>query len=128
MLSARETLFLRRKQDLAVLDQRRGAVVIKRGNAEHSHAGLEQCVDERRERAALSDHQECAHDRKHYDHRQEPEFLARTHKSPKFGYKIHIEVLELIFHRLGPWTGGLARYPVGGLSRIPLQSQNVPFE
>src|SRR5271156_3089965 len=94
MLSARKALFLRRRQDLAVLDQRRSAVVIKRGNTEHSHAGSEQCVDERRECAALSDHQQCAHDREHYDHRQEPEFLARTHKTPEFGYKIHIEVFR----------------------------------
>ncbi len=35
---AREPLFLGGRDDASVLDQRRGAVVIERGNAENTHA------------------------------------------------------------------------------------------
>ena len=37
VLAPGETLFLRRGNDAAVLDQRRGAVVIEGGNAENAH-------------------------------------------------------------------------------------------
>ncbi len=37
VLAAGETLLLRRGNDAAVLDQRRGAVVIEGGNAENAH-------------------------------------------------------------------------------------------
>ena len=49
VLLAREALFLRGGDDLAVRDERGGAVVIERRDAEDAHAALEQRVDERRD-------------------------------------------------------------------------------
>jgi len=92
VLPAREALFLRRAQNSAVLDQRRGAVVVERGDAEHSHVRSEQGVNEWRDSAALRHHDERSHDREHQDHWEEPEFLARPHEPPEFGYKIHIRL------------------------------------
>jgi hypothetical protein len=53
---------LRRRYNLAIHDQRRGAVVVKCGYAEDFHrtTALEYCVDERRHGRALGQNQQAA--------------------------------------------------------------------
>src|SRR5205085_6909740 len=58
VLLACETFFLCGGDDATVLDQRGGAVVIERRDAENAHAFSEQCVDERREYGSLRQHDE----------------------------------------------------------------------
>jgi hypothetical protein len=88
VLLAREALLLRGADEMAVLDQRGGAVMIESRDAEHAHEGcssfLEQRVDERRDGRTLGQHDQAAEDHHHDQDRQQPELLALPHEGPEF--------------------------------------------
>jgi hypothetical protein len=88
VLLAREALFLRRAHQLAVLDQRRGTVMIESRDPEHAHGEglvlLEERVDERRDGRALGQHDQATEDHHHDEDRQQPELLAFLHERPEF--------------------------------------------
>src|SRR5688572_29566724 len=48
-------------------------------------AASEEGVDERRDRAALREHEQAAHQREHEDDGQQPVFPALAHESPQLG-------------------------------------------
>ena len=104
-----EALFLGSSDNLAVDEERGGAVVIERGNAKdrffHSKTfgfitftrkGLEQRVDERRDGRTGGEKHDDAEAQQNNDHGQQPEFLALLQKAPKILQEIHASLLRLI--------------------------------
>ena len=91
VLLAGEALLLGGGDDLSVDDQCRGTVVIERGQSENSHSpgscGLEDRVDERRDRGALGEHDQAAEDDHHDEDRHQPIFLSDAQKRPEFAQK-----------------------------------------
>src|SRR6516162_6320795 len=88
---AGKALLLRRGDNMAVLDQRRGTVMIKGGDPENAHAARpfssKQRVNERRDRRALACDQQRAEQRHRYHYGGEPKFLANTQEIPEFDDK-----------------------------------------
>jgi hypothetical protein len=76
---------------MAVLDQRRGTVMIKGGDPENAHAAppfsSKQRVNERRDRRALACYQQCAEQRHCYHYGGEPKFLANPQEIPELDDK-----------------------------------------
>ena len=83
MLLAREALFLRGRDDAAVLDQARGRVVVVGGDAEDADGQLEQRVDERRDGARLREHDQQAEQHEHDDDRHQPVLLFLPQELPE---------------------------------------------
>ena len=90
---AREAFLLRRGHDAPVLHQGRGAVVVERREAEDTH-GLKDCIDHRRDRGALTQHDQTAQDEHRNDDRQQPIFLPHAHEGPEFDEKRHVRPLK----------------------------------
>ena len=88
VLLAGEALLLGGAHQMAILDQRRRAVVIEGRDAQHPHGigptRLEQGVDEGCDRRALGQHDQAAEDHHHDHDRQQPELLALAHEGPEF--------------------------------------------
>ena len=100
MFPPRETLLLRRGNDRAIGQQRRGTVVIEGGNAKdmgHSRnldpvpqtGGSKNRVDEGCDGGALGENQQAAEQDHDDQNRQQPEFLSNAHEAPKVGNKRH---------------------------------------
>src|SRR5580704_12053311 len=88
VLLAGEALLLRGADEMAVLDQRRRAVMVESRDPEYAHGTaallLEQRVDERRDGRALGQHDQAAEDHHHDQDRQQPELLAFALEGPEF--------------------------------------------
>src|SRR6516162_4551759 len=88
---AGKALFLRRGDNMAVLDQRRGTVMIKGGDPENAHSAhplsSKQRVNKRRDHRALACYQQRAEQRHGYHYGGEPKFLASAQEMPELDYK-----------------------------------------
>src|ERR1700730_11639986 len=91
LLFAGKPLFLRRSNDMTVLDQRRSTVVIKGRDPENAHPATpfssKQRVDERRDRRALGCYQQRTEQRHSYHNRGEPKFLTNAQEGPDLADK-----------------------------------------
>src|SRR2546425_5416987 len=127
VLLAREAFLLRRSNDLAVLDQCRSAVMVKRGNPENAQvpALSEQRVYERRNGRALRQHDQHTQKGHHYEDRPQPVFLSAAHERPQLLEHFHSDSLKLVGHGIRWRPGRLARYPVRVRAGIELQAQRV---
>jgi hypothetical protein len=86
-----KALFLRRGNNMAILDQRRGAVMIKakirRMCVRRGLLSSKQRVNERRDHRALACYQQRAEQRHSYHYGGEPKFLANAQEIPELDYK-----------------------------------------
>jgi hypothetical protein len=87
MLDARESLFLRRRNDLTINDQAGGGVVIKSGDAKNAYqastSGLEQGIDEGGYGRTLCQHQQSANQHERYHYWRQPILLVFSHELPE---------------------------------------------
>ena len=105
VLFARETLFLRGGDNSPAIYEGRGAVVVERGDAENFHS-LKNRVDHRRDRAALTQHDQPTQREHHNDDREQPILFADAHKTPKFAEKGHDKPQNWFFRDSGFGPGG----------------------